>query len=94
MSPPKNVDLMVLAAALAVFVVAGWPILGFAVAAAAWLAQRGIQVLAGRRLTVEEARAYALVALAFTHQMPRLRREALCCIPGAAGRNSKGGSWV
>ena len=50
MSPPKNVDLMVLAAALAVFVVAGWPILGFAVAAAAWLAQRGIQVLAGRRM--------------------------------------------
>ena len=26
--------------------------------------------------------------------MPRLRREALCCIPGSAGRDSKGGSWV
>ena len=26
--------------------------------------------------------------------MPRLRREALCYIPGVAGRNSKGGSWV
>jgi hypothetical protein len=26
--------------------------------------------------------------------MPMLRREALCCIPGSAGRNSKGGSWV
>jgi hypothetical protein len=23
-----------------------------------------------------------------------VRREALCCIPGSAGRNSKGGSWV
>ena len=23
-----------------------------------------------------------------------MRREALCCIPGAAGRNSKEGSWV
>jgi hypothetical protein len=50
MSPPKHVDLMVLAAALAVFLLAGWPLLGYAVAAAAWLAQRGIQVLAGRRV--------------------------------------------
>ena len=23
-----------------------------------------------------------------------VRREALCCIPGSAGRDSKGGSWV
>jgi hypothetical protein len=50
MSPPKHVDLMVLAAALAVFLLAGWPLLGYAVAAAAWLAQRGIQLLAGRRV--------------------------------------------
>jgi hypothetical protein len=50
MSPPKHVDLMVLAAALAVFLRAGWPILGYGVAAAAWLAQRGIQLLAGRRV--------------------------------------------
>jgi hypothetical protein len=50
MSPPKHVDLMVLAAALAVFLLAGWPIIGYAVAAAAWLAQRGIQILAGRRV--------------------------------------------
>ena len=46
MSPPKYVDLLVLAAALAVFVLGGLPLLGYAVAAAAWLAQRGIQVLA------------------------------------------------
>ncbi len=26
--------------------------------------------------------------------MPRLRREALCCIPGSAGRDLEGGSWV
>src|ERR1017187_5001061 len=26
--------------------------------------------------------------------MPQLRREAPCCIPGLAGRDSKGGSWV
>jgi phosphatidylglycerophosphate synthase len=49
MSPPKHVDLLVLAAALAVFVLGGLPLLGYAVAAAVWLAQRGIQMLAGRR---------------------------------------------
>ena len=53
MSPPKHVDLLVLAAALAVFVLGGLPLLGYAVAAAAWLAQRGIQVLAGRRTAAE-----------------------------------------
>ena len=46
MSPPKYVDLLVLAAALAVFVLAELPMVGYAAAAAAWLAQRGIQVLA------------------------------------------------
>lgn len=49
MSPPKHVDLLVLAAALAVFVIGGLPLLGYAAAAAVWLAQRGIQVLASRR---------------------------------------------
>jgi hypothetical protein len=55
MSPPKHVDLLVLAAALAVFVLGGLPLLGYAVAAVAWLAQRGIQVLAGRRVAAELA---------------------------------------
>ncbi len=49
MSPPKYVDLLVLAAALAVFLLAGFPLLGYAVAAAAWLAQRGVQALVARR---------------------------------------------
>lgn len=49
MSPPKHVDLLALIAALAVFAIGGLPLLGYAVAAAAWLAQRGIQVLAARR---------------------------------------------
>lgn len=49
MSPPKHVDLLALAAALAVFVLAGFPLLGYAVAAAVWLAQRGVQILASRR---------------------------------------------
>jgi hypothetical protein len=55
MSPPKHVDLVVLAAALAVFALGGLPLLGYAVAAAAWLAQRGIQMLAGRRVVAELA---------------------------------------
>jgi hypothetical protein len=53
MSPPKYVDLMVLVAALAVFVLAGLPLLGYATAALAWLAQRGIQALAARRAAAE-----------------------------------------
>lgn len=67
MSPPKYVDLVVLAAALAVFLLGGLPMLGFAVGAGAWLAQRGIQILAGRRAAAELAggrrqRAMAIVA--------------------------------
>jgi hypothetical protein len=67
MSPPKHVDLLVLAAALAVFVLAGLPMIGYAAAAAAWLAQRGIQILAARRATAELAagerqRAMGIVA--------------------------------
>jgi len=55
MSPPKYVDLLVLAAALAVFLLGGLPLLGYAVAAAAWLAQRSIQMVAARRATAELA---------------------------------------
>ncbi|HEY5977151.1 MAG TPA: hypothetical protein VIT85_04795 [Solirubrobacterales bacterium] len=55
MSPPKYVDLVVLVAALAVFVLGGLPMVGYAAAAAAWLAQRGIQVLAGRKVAAELA---------------------------------------
>jgi hypothetical protein len=67
MSPPKYVDLVVLSAALAVFLLGGLPMLGFAVGAAAWLAQRGIQALAGRRARAELAagrrqRAMGIVA--------------------------------
>jgi hypothetical protein len=67
MSPPKHVDLLVLAAALPVFALGGLPLLGYAVAAAAWLAQRGIQVLATRRTAAELAagnrqRAMGIVA--------------------------------
>jgi uncharacterized membrane protein YkgB len=53
MSPPKYVDLLVLAAALAVFLLGALPMLGYAVGAASWLLQRGIQTLAGRRAQAE-----------------------------------------
>jgi hypothetical protein len=67
MSPPKHVDLLVLAAALAVFVLGGLPLLGYAVAAAVWLAQRGVQLLTARRVGEELAdgkrqRAMGMVA--------------------------------
>lgn len=39
----RHLDLIVLALALPVFVVAGWPLLGYAAGAVAWLAQRAIQ---------------------------------------------------
>ena len=55
MSPPKYVDLLLLAAGLVVFLLAGLPLLGYAAAAAVWLAQRGVQILAGRRAAAELA---------------------------------------
>lgn len=64
MSPPKYVDLVVLAAAFAVFALGGLPLLGYAAAAAAWLVQRGIQVLAGRRATGELSRGNRQRAMA------------------------------
>jgi len=68
MSPPKYVDLLVLAASLAVFLLGGLPMLGFAAGAGVWLLQRGIQVLAERRANKELAagnrqRAMATVAV-------------------------------
>ena len=55
MSPPKYVDLLLLAVALAVFLLGGLPMLGFAAAAAAWLVQRGVQMLAAKRARAELA---------------------------------------
>ena len=53
MSPPKYVDLLLLAVALAVFLLAGLPMLGYAVAAVAWLVQRGVQMVAVKRSLAE-----------------------------------------
>jgi hypothetical protein len=55
MSPPKYVDLLALLIALAVFLIGDLPLLGYGVAAAAWLAQRGIHMLAQRRMKQELA---------------------------------------
>lgn len=55
MSPPKYVDLLVLAAALAVFLLGDFPLLGYAVAAASWLIQRAVQAYATKRATAELA---------------------------------------
>ena len=68
MSPPKYVDLLVLAASLAVFLLGELPMLGFAAGAGVWLLQRGIQALAERHANAELAagnrqRAMAMVAV-------------------------------
>ncbi len=55
MSLPKYVDPLLLAAALAVFLVGDFPLLGYAVGAAVWIVQRLVQVLATRRANAELA---------------------------------------
>lgn len=45
----RNVDLIVLALALILFVAAGFPILGWVTGAGAWLIQRGVSEVAVRR---------------------------------------------
>jgi uncharacterized membrane protein YkgB len=63
MSPPKYVDLLLLAAGLVVFLLGDFPLLGYAVAAACWLVQRGIQVIAARRATQELHAGYRQKAM-------------------------------
>lgn len=68
MTPPKYADLIVLASALAVFLLAGLPMLGFAVAAAAWLVQKGVQMFVASRAQEElkagnRNRAMGIVAM-------------------------------
>lgn len=68
MTPPKYVDLIVLATGLAVFLLGGLPMLGFAVGAGAWLLQKGIQMLVAARVkgelkTGNRQRAMGIVAM-------------------------------
>jgi hypothetical protein len=51
----RYADLALLVVALPVFIVAGWPLLGYGVAAGAWLAARAIGLLAERRVTTDLA---------------------------------------
>ena len=50
----KYLDLVLLALALPVFLVAGWPLAGYAAAAVAWLAQRAINDLLARRAAASD----------------------------------------
>lgn len=56
-------DLALLVLALPVFLLAGWPAGGYAVAAGAWLVQRGIQAAASRRATGAQKRGDRRAAL-------------------------------
>ena len=56
----KYLDLVVLALALPVFVLAGWPMLGYAAGAVAWLVQRAIQSYTNAKaMAVERAAGVA-----------------------------------
>ena len=44
----RYADLVLLALALPIFLLAGWPMLGYTVCAAAWLVQRALQVVTDR----------------------------------------------
>jgi hypothetical protein len=67
----RHLDLVVLAIALPIFVVAGFPLLGYAAVALAWLLQRGIQAYAERRAVASGDRKAAIGVLAGT-MMARL----------------------
>ena len=62
----RYADLALLALALPLFLVADWPLLGYAVAAAAWLVQRGVMVIADRRIAAALARRERRSAMGLT----------------------------
>jgi hypothetical protein len=59
----RYADLALLALALPAFVVAGWPLVGYAAIAAAWLAQHVILLVAQRRSTAAALRGDRRAAL-------------------------------
>jgi hypothetical protein len=65
-SPVRYADLVLLALALPVFVLADWPLLGYAVAAGAWLVQRAIRAFAERRAADALARGERRSAMGVT----------------------------
>jgi hypothetical protein len=50
----KYLDLVILAIALPIFLIAGWPLVGYAAAAFAWLAQRAINDVLARRAAASD----------------------------------------
>jgi hypothetical protein len=50
----KYLDLTILAIALPIFVIAGWPLFGYAAGAFAWLAQRAINEVLSRRAAASD----------------------------------------
>jgi hypothetical protein len=50
----KNLDLVLLALALPIFLVGDLPMAGYAAGAGAWLVQRGVQVLLNRRAAASQ----------------------------------------
>ncbi len=62
----RYADLALLALALPVFLLADWPMVGYAAAAGAWLLQRGILFAVERRVAVSLARGERRSAMGFT----------------------------
>jgi hypothetical protein len=62
----RCLDLLVLALALPLFLIADLPLLGYAGAAAAWLAQRGVNAFAERRAAQTGDRRAAMGVMAGT----------------------------
>jgi hypothetical protein len=50
----RHLDLVILAIALPIFVLAGWPIVGYLAGAGAWLVQRVIAEVLGRRAAASD----------------------------------------
>lgn len=75
----RNLDLALLVVALPVFVLAGWPLVGYAVACVAWLAQRQLgRVLDRRAQTSGDPKA--VVGLVAGGSIARGWFSALCVL--------------
>ena len=62
----RNADLVLLAVALPVFLLADLPIVGYLAIAGGWLAQRAVQFWAGSRMTEADGRTSALRLIAIS----------------------------
>ena len=85
----RGLDLIVLALALPAFLVAGWPLLGYAATTVAWLLQRGIRAIATRRAVATGDRRAALGVLAGT-MMGRIWLLALAVLGAGLAEREAG----